>query len=303
MKYKVGDVVKLKSKKELEKVGWSTYYATELEGAKLNILGVVHDLYITVQDEREYHFGDDAVKELVSESEKDDTYTFEELKSEVEKFREYLLNAGNKNGCCIDVSFSSTKYEGLNTVANVKSDISIKFNGITIETDSNMETKEMKIVAPDGYEIDKENSTLECIKFKPIKNKLTYEDVAKELFCDNECYYIDQYANINQCSVGVTEYVSKNPINCTSKKQAEKLLAINKLMNVAKYLNGDWKPNWDNAKEAKYCIYYYNGKYTNIGVNTTYIYNLVYFKTEGLAQQAIEILGEETIKLALSTDW
>ena len=28
--------------------------------------------------------------------------------------------------------------------------------------------KELKIVPPEGYEIDKENSTLECIKFKPL---------------------------------------------------------------------------------------------------------------------------------------
>lgn len=30
-----------------------------------------------------------------------------------------------------------------------------------------METKELKIIPPKGYEIDKENSTFECIKFKP----------------------------------------------------------------------------------------------------------------------------------------
>lgn len=28
--------------------------------------------------------------------------------------------------------------------------------------------KEIKIIPPEGYEIDKENSTLECIKFKPL---------------------------------------------------------------------------------------------------------------------------------------
>lgn len=32
-----------------------------------------------------------------------------------------------------------------------------------------MDTKEIKIECPEGYEIDKENSTFECIKFKPIK--------------------------------------------------------------------------------------------------------------------------------------
>lgn len=32
--------------------------------------------------------------------------------------------------------------------------------------------KETKIIPPEGYEIDKENSTLECIKFKPIEYNL-----------------------------------------------------------------------------------------------------------------------------------
>ena len=44
-----------------------------------------------------------------------------------------------------------------------------------------METKEIKINIPKGYEIDKENSTFECIKFKSIKN-ITYEDCCKKLF-------------------------------------------------------------------------------------------------------------------------
>lgn len=33
-----------------------------------------------------------------------------------------------------------------------------------------MEAKELKIQVPKGYEIDKENSTFECIKFKLIRN-------------------------------------------------------------------------------------------------------------------------------------
>lgn len=32
-----------------------------------------------------------------------------------------------------------------------------------------METKEIKIQVPEGCEIDKENSTFELIRFKPIK--------------------------------------------------------------------------------------------------------------------------------------
>lgn len=45
-----------------------------------------------------------------------------------------------------------------------------------------MEAKELKIQVPEGYEIDKENSTFECIKFKLIRNDITYKDICKKLY-------------------------------------------------------------------------------------------------------------------------
>ena len=47
-----------------------------------------------------------------------------------------------------------------------------------------MNTKELKIQVPEGYEIDKENSTLECIKFRPIKKYITYKDICNTLSLD-----------------------------------------------------------------------------------------------------------------------
>lgn len=38
-----------------------------------------------------------------------------------------------------------------------------------------MKTKELKVQVPEGYEIDKENSTFECIKFK--KKSVTIMDI------------------------------------------------------------------------------------------------------------------------------
>lgn len=156
-----------------------------------------------------------------------------------------------------------------------------------------METKEFKIQVPEGYEIDKENSTFECIKFKPIKKAMTYDDVARELFKDK-----NRYITTFSCLKGGKD------VTCTSSKQAEKLIAINKLMNVAKYLNGDWKPNWEEADEKKYFIYICpRDCYTSVKSATIHMSDIVYFKSEELAKQAIKILGEETIKTALSTDW
>lgn len=166
---------------------------------------------------------------------------------------------------------------------------------------NDMETKEIKIVPPEGYEIDKENSTFECVKFKPIKKDLTYEYVVKELFDGNDNYYINAISKVKKASVLRTHSGANN---FTSKKQAEKLLAINKLMNVAKYLNGkDWKPNWSKGGEEKWYLKFDEHRIVYSGSVEYTCFCNVFFKSEEDAQQAIDILGEETIRLALSTDW
>lgn len=145
---------------------------------------------------------------------------------------------------------------------------------------------------------------------------LTYEDVAEELFDSTDTFYISDVGSIILAEGGRLIYDKyKLPNNSTSRQQAEKLLAINKLLNVAKYLNGDWKPDWENNEEEKWTIrlvwnennkpvikvgFYFGTADGTIGhCNNTF----VYFRTKELAEQAIQILGEETIRLALSTDY
>lgn len=111
---------------------------------------------------------------------------------------------------------------------------------------NNMETKEIKINIPEGYEIDKENSTFECIKLKPIKKELTYEDVAEELF-HNICYYTNRHGEI-VTTIGLIATKDKN--NAITKKQLYRLMALNQLFNIAEYYNRK------NPKEEKkiHCI-------------------------------------------------
>lgn len=158
----------------------------------------------------------------------------------------------------------------------------------------NME-KEIKIKVPKGYEIDKENSTFECIKFKPIKKAETYDDVARELFLNKQAYFIDTRGRVSTV-IPKNDYSDSN--NCVTKKQGEKLLAINKLMNVAKYLNKDWKPDWKNQAQNKFYILI---RYGDIKIDYVAISNegATIFPDEETAKKAIEILGEDTIKLAL----
>ena len=163
-----------------------------------------------------------------------------------------------------------------------------------------MEEKVLKIEIPEGYEVDKEKSTFEKIVFKSKKESC--EDVYRKLFYEKKTYFFNRYGEIEDTTVYEDNYLDLN--NCTSEKQAKKLLAINQLMNIAKYLNNGWKPNWDDDNEKKYTISLdRNNKKINITWNVLVNKCPVYFKTEELAQKAIDILGEETIKLALSTDW
>ena len=161
-----------------------------------------------------------------------------------------------------------------------------------------MEERVLKIEIPEGYEIDREKSTFEKIVFKPKKESC--EDVYRRLFYEKKTYYFDRYRTIEDTTVYESNYLDPN--NCTSEKQAKKLLAINQLMNVAKYLNGDWQFNWEEAGNSKFYIALEHNK---IRILEGWVSNvaLVYFRTKELAQKAIDILGEETIRLALSTDW
>lgn len=160
-----------------------------------------------------------------------------------------------------------------------------------------MNSKNLTIIPPEGMEAYQEGDK---IKFRPIKEKKpSYKDIARKLLYGQTVWYINNWGKITSLIAGDCYY---HPNNCTSRKQAEKLLAIIKLMNVAKHLNGDWQPNWNSEIEDK-CYIYVTANRIDIASASIRCSDIVYFKSIKLAKQAIEILGEETIKLALSTDW
>lgn len=108
---------------------------------------------------------------------------------------------------------------------------------------NNMEIKnnQLTIEIPKGMEIDLENSNLAkgIVKFK--KKDITYCEVTDALKIDENW-----------------ESIIINGSN------ASKLVALSKLMNIAKYYNGDWKPNWTYTGEVKIYISYdvYKDVYT-----------------------------------------
>lgn len=72
------------------------------------------------------------------------------------------------------------------------------------------------------------------------------------------------------------------------------------LQNIADDLNGDWKANWnDIISNKKYCIRNYNGLF-NIDFHNGLDNGEIFFKSEELAKQAINIMGEDKLKIIFS---
>ena len=132
-----------------------------------------------------------------------------------------------------------------------------------------MET-EIRIQVPEGMKIDEKKSTLECIKFRP--KKVTYDDIQKKI-------------------MPYTRTVFTIPTH------QQKCITFKKLLEVADYLNGDWKPDWNDKTEAKFFILY-NHKHKELRVWACNYINSgeVYFSSEESAKKAIEIIGEEELK-------
>ena len=150
------------------------------------------------------------------------------------------------------------------------------------------------------YEIDKEKSTLDNIVLKKIKELTTYSLICENLYPCCTSYIID--ATNKDTIVKINKVESSDNITNLffSKKDAERLLALRKLINVAKYLNKGTEPDCSDLNEEKYYIYW--DSYEQILYVSSAFYEIsgaVYFNYEEDAKNAIKILGEDTIKTAL----
>ena len=112
---------------------------------------------------------------------------------------------------------------------------------------------------PKGMELDTENTDVaKGVIMLRKKKDITYEEIVKLGFCVNS-------------EIGI------------------KAQAIAQLINIAKYYNGDWKPEWNNSNEDKYFIYYiYIKDEYAVDADLTEVANVVYFKNRADAQAVID---------------
>ena len=132
---------------------------------------------------------------------------------------------------------------------------------------NNMENNQLTINIPKGMEIDLEKSDLTkgIVKFK--KKDITYDDILQV---------------IDSIKLIVSTYC------------IDKILAISQLMNIARYYNGDWKPDWSSIDKYKYSITY-NGRDDNyvVDYNSIYTYSNIYFKNR---KDAIAVINNPNFR-------
>lgn len=96
------------------------------------------------------------------------------------------------------------------------------------------EVKEIRVNIPEGYEIDEENSSFQCIKFKKVKQVNTWNDLdlekVKGFYMDTHCSFL-------------------------SKKYAKAALAMAKFSQLIKYYGGEiTSKEWEDDYTMKYTL-------------------------------------------------
>lgn len=142
--------------------------------------------------------------------------------------------------------------------------------------------------------IEGEAETPDDKEGKPI----TYDDICKELFLNKKTYWL---GNKKTNYLYSNEYTYNDHNNCTSIAQAKRVAAFIKLQNIAKYLNKGWKPDFCNT-EKKWAIIKHIEGFSPKYIMMTNDAN-VYFKSKDLANEAIRLMGDESLNDLFSTDW
>lgn len=152
--------------------------------------------------------------------------------------------------------------------------------------------------AEDGKLMVRKKTEHKNVPNKEKEKPLTYDDICKKLFCNNKIYWAYK-DGVDSDMASPSNY--KDVDNCTSEAQVKRLIAFNKLQNIAKYLNDGWEPDFCNPEE-KWAIVKegknFSPRYSQITNDAN-----VYFKSQFLANEAICLMGGESLNDLFSTDW
>ena len=184
-----------------------------------------------------------------------------------------------KSDMCMDCAFRENECSiirsriGLCTTSTRSEKTDVVFKEI-----KNMEIKnnQLTIKIPKGMEVDVKKSNLKAGVIKFRKKEICYADVLSTL----------ANKDIDSADIKVPKII------------AGKIIALARLMTIAKYYNENWEPDWSNSREYKYFIVYNNNDNTYIvDYHWRYIRNDIYFKNR---EDAIAVINNPNFKSILS---
>jgi hypothetical protein len=109
--------------------------------------------------------------------------------------------------------------------------------------------KDLKITAPKGYEIDKDNSTFENIVFKEIKElPKAWEELGRI-----NGFFLCANSDIDWFNKAWLTDGNKNIFK--TEEQAKASLALAQLSQLRDVYRASWVPDWD-GYECKFCIFF-----------------------------------------------
>ena len=144
-----------------------------------------------------------------------------------------------------------------------------------------MKEKSIEIIAPEGYEVDKERSSFEKIVFRALPDKLpkTWEELKKI-----GGFFTDGNSNVNPIHGDGLLYTDDETVRNTwpTREEAEASIALAQLCQLRDRYNGGWKPEWG-LETLKYVIYH-----SRDGIGVTSFFTLPHvlaFKTPELRDE------------------
>jgi hypothetical protein len=152
-----------------------------------------------------------------------------------------------------------------------------------------MKGEKIEVTVPDGYRLKQDGIYIEfVIKSRDkwgIKDKISG-------------YYINKNSKI--VDTVYSQRAEKHGNIFHTESQAKGMISVAKLSQQLADFNGDWKPDWGNKNETKYCIYHRcrNNSLDEFTVSDTdTLYRFLAFKTELDAKEFLDTNIKE-IRLA-----
>ena len=157
-----------------------------------------------------------------------------------------------------------------------------------------MEEKKLKINIPEGYEIDRENSTFEEIVFKKVEDPFSKLPKTWEEYCKYAEDCQSYYCNHRQTSICETRF-DRFYNEFSTKERVKQYVALGKLLQLRDYWVSNWKDNSNNFVQQNFlknfvaAIYHFDGEIvnTNVSKKRSSNYSLT-FPTREMARKFIE---------------